>query len=211
MTTYSSEELQRARRLFAGECEFVRGCAAIADLPPPHLPEVAFAGRSNVGKSTLVNLLTGRKSLARVSKTPGRTRELNFFRPAAELMLVDLPGYGYARVSKEETARWTELIFAYLRGRPNLRRVFLLIDSRRAPLDSDIAVMNLLDRAAVSFQAVMTKCDKPSKAELARAFAETGAEVRKHPAGLPEIICVSAVSGEGVDDLRAAIAAISPG
>jgi len=209
MTTYSGEELQWARRLFAGEWQFVRGCASIDDLPPQRLPEVAFAGRSNVGKSTLINLLTGRKSLARVSKTPGRTRELNFFRAAAELMLVDLPGYGYARVSKEETARWTELIFAYLRGRPNLRRAFLLIDSRRAPLESDIAVMGLLDRAAVSFQAVMTKCDKPSKAELARAFADTEAELRKHPAALPGLICVSAVSGEGIDHLRAAIAAIS--
>ena len=209
MKDYSGEELQRARRLFAGEWEFVRGCASIADLPPPRLPEVAFAGRSNAGKSTLINLLTGRKSLARVSKTPGRTRELNFFRPAAELMLVDLPGYGYARVSKEETARWTELIFAYLRGRPNLRRTFLLLDSRRGPLESDIAVMGLLDSAAVSFQVVMTKCDKPSKPELSSALAETEAELRKHPAALPEIICVSAVSGDGVDDLRTAIAAIS--
>jgi len=211
MTVYSSEELQRARRLFAGDWEFVRGCAAIADLPPAACPEVAFVGRSNVGKSTLINLLTGRKSLARVSKTPGRTRELNFFRASWDLMLVDLPGYGYARVSKEETARWTELIFAYLRGRPNLRRTFLLIDSRRGPLENDVAVMGLFDRAAVSFQTVMTKCDKPSKAELAQAFAETEGEVGKHPAGLAGIICVSAVSGEGVDELRAAIAAISPG
>ncbi|MDE2473955.1 MAG: YihA family ribosome biogenesis GTP-binding protein, partial [Alphaproteobacteria bacterium] len=166
-------------------------------------------GRSNVGKSTLINLLTGRRNLARVSKTPGRTREVNFFRAGNELMLADLPGYGYARVSREETARWTELIFAYLSGRPNLRRVFLLIDSRRGPLPNDIAVMELLDRTAVSFQAVMTKCDKPGKTELGQTLAGTEAEIRKHPAALPEVLMVSALNREGIDELRAAIAAIA--
>ncbi len=206
---YSAEELERGRRLFAQNCEFIRGCAAMDDLPPPSLPEVAFAGRSNVGKSSLINLLTGRKALARVSKTPGRTRELNFFRAGTQLMLVDLPGYGYARVSREDTARWTDLIFAYLRGRPNLRRAFLLIDSRRGPLESDSMVMDLLDRAAVSFQVVMTKSDKPDKAELARSRGDTETELRKHPAGLPEIITTSAHSGEGVDELRATLAAVT--
>jgi GTP-binding protein len=208
---YSIEELKHGRQFFAREWEFVRGCADIGDLPPPRIPEIAFAGRSNVGKSTLVNLLTGRKSLARVSKTPGRTRELNFFRAGGELMIVDLPGYGYARVSREQTERWTELVFAYLLGRPNLRRLFLLIDSRRGPLESDVSVMDLLDRAAVSFQAVMTKCDKPGAAELTRSRAEVETEVGKHPAGLAGIIAVSALSGAGVDELRAAIAAISRG
>jgi len=207
--TYSTDQIEHARRLFAQDCEFLRGCASVSDLPPPNLPEAAIAGRSNVGKSTLINLLTGRKNLARVSKTPGRTREVNFFRAGHELMLADLPGYGYARVSREETARWTELIFAYLSGRPNLRRVFLLIDSRRGPLPNDIAVMELLDRAAVSFQVVMTKCDKPDKAELRQALAETQAEVQKHTAALPEVLMVSALSREGIDELRAAIAAVA--
>jgi GTP-binding protein len=206
---FSAEELERGRRLFAQNWEFVRGVAAIDGLPPPGSPEVAFAGRSNVGKSTLINLLTGRKALARVSKTPGRTRELNFFRAGSSLSLVDLPGYGYARVSKEDVARWTELVFAYLRGRPNLRRVFLLIDSRRGPLDTDVAVMQLLDRAAVSFQVVMTKCDKPTAPELARSRDETQTEARKHPAARPEVIGVSALSGKGVDDLRAALAMVA--
>jgi GTP-binding protein len=206
---YSTEELERGRRLFAQNCEFIRGCVAMDDLPPPSLPEVAFAGRSNVGKSSLINLLTGRKALARVSKTPGRTRELNFFRAGTQLMLVDLPGYGYARVSREDTARWTDLIFAYLCGRPNLRRAFLLIDSRRGPLESDSMVMDLLDRAAVSFQVVMTKSDKPDKAELARSGGETETELHKHPAGLPDIITTSAHSGEGVDELRATLAAVT--
>ena len=206
---FSAEELERGRRLFAQNWEFMRGAAAIDDLPPPNSPEVAFAGRSNVGKSSLVNLLTGRKALARVSKTPGRTRELNFFRAGSALILVDLPGYGYARVSKEDVARWTELIFAYLCGRPNLRRVFLLMDSRRGPLDSDISVMQLLDRAAVSYQVVMTKCDKPSVAELTQSRGETESELHRHPAALADLIAVSTFSGKGVDELRAALAMVA--
>jgi GTP-binding protein len=206
---YSAEQIERARRMFAQDCQFLRGCVSVSDLPPPKLPEAAIAGRSNVGKSTLINLLTGRKNLARVSKTPGRTREVNFFRAGDELMIADLPGYGYARVSREDTARWTELIFAYLSGRPNLRRVFLLIDSRRGPLPNDIAVMELLDRAAVSFQAVMTKCDKPGKSELRQTLAATAAEMGNHPAALPEVLMVSALNREGIDELRAAIAAVA--
>ncbi len=207
--SYSADQIEHARRLFAQDCEFLRGSVSVSDLPPAKLPEAAIAGRSNVGKSTLINLLTGRKNLARVSKTPGRTREVNFFRAGNELMIADLPGYGYARVSREETARWTELIFAYLSGRPNLRRVFLLIDSRRGPMSNDMAVMELLDRTAVSFQAVMTKCDKPTKAELRDTLAATEAEMRKHPAALPEVLMVSALNREGIDELRAAIAAIA--
>src|SRR6185436_14500502 len=157
---------EAGRLLFAQACDFVLGAATLDNIPQTRLPEVAFVGRSNVGKSSLVNALTGRKTLARVSNTPGRTREINFFNLGGRLMLADLPGYGYAKVSKAEHARWTELIFAYLRGRPNLRRAVVLIDARRAPLPNDIEVMELLDRAAVSYQLVLTKVDKLKPAEL---------------------------------------------
>src|SRR6201999_616344 len=140
-------------------CEFIWGAARPDDLPPAKLPEVAFVGRSNAGKSSLINALTGRKTLARVSNTPGRTREINFFDLGGRLMLADLPGYGYAKVSKADHARWTELIFAYLRERATLRRVVLLIDARRGVLENDADVMALLDRAAVSYQLVLTKID----------------------------------------------------
>src|SRR6185436_10869153 len=139
---------EAGRLLFAQACDFVLGAATLDNIPPTRLPEVAFVGRSNVGKSSLVNALTGRNTLARVSNTPGRTRQINFFRLGGRLMLADLPGYGYARVSKTESDKWTELVFAYLAGRPSLRRVVLLIDSRRAPLPHDVEVMDLLDRAA---------------------------------------------------------------
>ena len=206
---FSAQELEQGRQLFAREWVFVRGCASMDDLPLSRLAEAAIAGRSNVGKSSLINRLTGRKSLARVSKTPGRTRELNFFEADSRLMLVDLPGYGYARVSREQADAWTNLIFAYLRGRPNLRRVFLLVDSRRGPTDNDVAVMKLLDRAAVSFQIVMTKADKPGPAELAESINRTETELRRHTAGLPGVIVTSAYSGTGIEQLRAAIAALT--
>src|SRR5215831_17170437 len=187
-----AQALEQGRLLFAQECEFVRGAADLSGIPPTRLPEVAFVGRSNVGKSSLVNALTGRKTLARVSNTPGRTREINFFNLGKRLMLADLPGYGYAKVSKAEHARWTELIFAYLRGRPNLRRAALLIDARRGPLPNDIEVMDLLDRAAVSYQLVLTKVDKLKPAELRDAEAKTDAESRRHAAAHPELIATSA-------------------
>jgi GTP-binding protein len=197
------------RVLFAQQCDFVRGAATLDDIPPTRLPEVAFVGRSNVGKSSLVNALTGRKTLARVSNTPGRTREINFFNLGGRLMLADLPGYGYAKVSKTEHARWTELIFAYLRGRPNLRRAVLLIDARRGPLPNDIEVMELLDRAAVSYQLVLTKVDKLKAAELRDAEAKTDAESRRHAAAHPELIATSAQTGDGIPLLRAALASLA--
>ena len=203
------EAEERGRILFAQECEFLRGAANLDGIPPAELPEIAFVGRSNVGKSSLVNALTGRKTLARVSNTPGRTREINFFRLGGRLMLADLPGYGYARVSRTDSERWTELIFAYLRGRPSLRRAILLIDSRRGPMPQDVEVMELLDRSAVSYQLVLTKVDKLKAGELAQVQAQTQAEARHHGAAHPELIATSAVLGDGIPILRAALEALA--
>jgi GTP-binding protein len=205
----SPEALEHARRLFAGPCEFVRGAASIEGIPETALPEIGFAGRSNAGKSSLLNALTGRGSLARVSNTPGRTREINFFRLGNALMFADLPGYGWARVSKVEAARWNALVFTYLRGRANLRRVMLLIDSRRGVMKNDIEIMDLLDKAAVSYQLVLTKTDKLKPAELAEVEARTAFDSRKHGAAHPEIIATSAVTGAGLPELRAALAALA--
>jgi GTP-binding protein len=204
-----SEAEERGRILFAQDCDFVRGAANLDGIPPAELPEVAFVGRSNVGKSSLVNALTGRKTLARVSNTPGRTREINFFRLGGRLMLADLPGYGYARVSRTDSERWTELIFAYLRGRASLRRAVLLIDSRRGPMPQDVEVMDLLDRSAVSYQVVLTKVDKLKAGELVRVQVETEEESRRHAAAHPELISTSAVMGGGIPVLRAALTALA--
>jgi GTP-binding protein len=201
--------LEEGRLLFARECTFLRGAGSLDSIPESRLPEVAFAGRSNAGKSSLLNALTGRKSLARVSVTPGRTREINFFELGGRLMLADLPGYGFARVSKAEAARWNDLIFAYLRGRPNLRRVALLIDARRGPMESDLAVMKLMDEAAVSYQLVLTKVDKLKAAERKEVTKSTLAESQRHAAAYPEILATSALSGEGIPDLRAALTALA--
>ena len=184
------------------------GAAEIDGIPPGVLPEIAFAGRSNAGKSSLLNALTTRGSLARVSNTPGRTRQINFFRLGNAAMLADLPGYGWARVSKVEAASWNELIFAYLQGRANLRRVMLLIDSRRGIMKNDVEVMGLLDRAAVSYQLVLTKADKTRPAELAAVEARTLQDSLKHGAAHPEIMVTSSLSGAGLPELRAAIAAL---
>jgi GTP-binding protein len=201
--------LADARRLFAGECEFIWGTSAIENLPPQEFPEVAFVGRSNAGKSSLINALTNRKALARVSHTPGRTREINFFRLGNKLILTDLPGYGYARASKALAAEWQELIFAYLSGRPNLRRVALLIDARRGVMDNDRAVMGLLDKAAVSFTVVLTKIDELRAGERADVFAATDAEARRHTAAFPYICATSALKAEGLDSLKVQIAALA--
>jgi GTP-binding protein len=203
------EALEEGRLLFSQTCDFLRGAAALDDIPPGTLTEVAFAGRSNVGKSSLVNALTGRKSLARVSNTPGRTREINFFLLGGRLMLADLPGYGYARVSKTDSARWTELVFAYLRGRPNLRRVILLIDSRRGLLENDEETMALLDKAAVSYQIVLTKTDKLKPKELTEIEEQILTASKRHGAAHPEILATSALSGQGIPELRAALAALA--
>jgi len=205
----AAANLAAARHLFAQECTFVRGVARLPDLPDPSLPEIAFAGRSNVGKSSLLNALTNRKTLARTSNTPGRTRELNFFDLAGRLMLVDLPGYGYARAPKTEIARWNTTLRDYLRGRPNLQRLCLLIDSRRGIKDGDLEMMAMLDASAVVYRVVLTKADKPKSPELARLIEAVATEMKKHPAALPEPIVTSSRTSIGIDELQADLATLA--
>jgi len=204
-----ADAIEAGRILFAHEAVFVAGVATIAGLPPDGLPEIAFAGRSNVGKSSLLNALTGRASLARVSHTPGRTRQLNFFTLADRLMLVDMPGYGYAEAAKSEIAAWTDLIKLYLRGRAGLRRVCLLIDARHGIKATDRPLMTMLDEAAVSFQIVLTKADKMRPAALASLVAAVAAELASHVAAHPVIHITSAHDGLGIAALRGALAALA--
>ncbi|MSO76140.1 MAG: YihA family ribosome biogenesis GTP-binding protein [Alphaproteobacteria bacterium] len=201
--------LERGRLLFAGECRFVWAATSLDVLPPAGLPEVAFAGRSNVGKSSLVNALTGQNKLARTSRTPGRTQQINFFEMDGRLLLVDLPGYGYAVAAKDRIAAWTTLVEDYLKGRPTLRRLCLLIDARHGLKDADRRIMTLLDRAAVSYIIVATKCDAPKPAALEACLAAIAAEAANHPAAHPLILATSAVTGAGIDRLRAELATVS--
>jgi GTP-binding protein len=207
-TEISPADIKRGEALCKGPCAFVKGVVSIDDLPQDGRPEIAFAGRSNVGKSSLINALTGRTSLARVSVTPGRTRELNFFTLGKDgaLTLVDMPGYGYARASKSEIKGWTRLIREYLKGRRELKRVFLLIDARHGIKPNDKETMKLLDEAAVSYQVVLTKADKPKASELAALLEKIAGDLAKHPAAYPEILATSARMGSGIDELRAAVA-----
>lgn len=197
--------LEAGRLLFAKECTFVMGVARIDDLPADKLPEIAFAGRSNVGKSSLINALTGRKTLARTSNTPGRTQQLNFFNLGGRLTVVDLPGYGYAKAPKGEVDRWNRLIRKYLKGRVGLRRLCVLIDARHGLKVSDRQVMDMLDEAAVVYQIVLTKTDKVKAADRAIRREEIAAEIRKRAAANPEIMATSAVKGVGIPELRAAL------
>jgi GTP-binding protein len=204
---HSAEAIEEARKLFAGPCEFVSGAAAVESLPPIALPEVAFAGRSNVGKSSLVNALTGQRALARVSASPGRTRQINFFDLAGTLLLVDLPGYGFAAVSRSMKETWQDLASAYLRGRPTLKRVCLLIDSRHGVKDTDRETMKNLDAAAASYQLVLTKTDRLRQADIPRAIKAAEAIARKHGAAHPQVLPTSSETGFGIPELRAQIAA----
>ena len=205
---FTTDQIDEGRRLFGGPSTFLLGVAKLEQLPPVKGVEIAVAGRSNVGKSSLINALTGVNGLARASNTPGRTRELNFFDIGGRLTLVDMPGYGYAKASKKEVKQWQNVLKGYLRGRPGLTRAFVLIDSRHGILAADLEMFGLLDEAAVAYQIVLTKIDKIKPAELAKVFAATEAAIRKHPAAFPFVHATSSEKDVGVAELKAEIAGL---
>jgi len=209
MPELSKAQLEAGRLLFARDVTFMLSAVSLETLPPARLPEICFAGRSNVGKSSLINALTNRKGLARASNTPGRTRELNYFNVDERLFVVDLPGYGYAKASKSDIARWTKLTRQFLFGRASLRRVFLLIDSRHGLKDSDLELMAMLDETAVTYQLILTKTDKLKKGELEKVSTKTQKAIAKRPAAFPQIINTSSETKNGLDLLRAEIATLA--
>lgn len=200
---------ERGRMFFAREITFLKGVVALAGLPAGGRAEVCFAGRSNVGKSSLINALTGRKALARASNTPGRTQELNFFEAGEDAYLVDLPGYGFAKAPKSSVAKWQALLKQYLSGRANLRRAFVLIDMRHGVKEVDEEILTLLDRAAVTFQVVLTKADKVNVTTRTETLAQVRAALSKHPAAFPELVITSSEKGEGIATLRSIIAELA--
>lgn len=200
-----AEEAEAARLLFAGPVEFLKGVVAMDGLPPANRPEVCFAGRSNVGKSSLINALTGRKGIARASNTPGRTQEINYFTLGNRSYLVDLPGYGFAKAPVAVVAKWQTLLKSYLAGRPTLRRAFCLIDARHGVKSVDHEIMTLLDRSAVPFQVVLTKADKLGPNAIQPVLAQVEDELQKHPAAFPQLVVTSSDKGHGIATLRAII------
>jgi GTP-binding protein len=203
---FTRNEIETGRKLFTGEWQFAAAAGTAASLPPMRGLEIAFAGRSNVGKSSLINALTGRKALARTSRTPGRTQELIFFNGGHDLTIVDMPGYGYAAAAKSKIAAWTDLIHDYLIGRRNLARVYVLIDARHGLKDTDDPTLDALGSAAVSHQIVLTKCDAVKKSELAGRIAQVETLLAKRPAAFPGVLATSSEDGAGIPELRAAIA-----
>ncbi|WP_298366822.1 ribosome biogenesis GTP-binding protein YihA/YsxC [Azospirillum sp.] len=206
---FDEEALEAGRLLFAKECDFVWGADALNQLPEADLPEVAFAGRSNVGKSSLVNALTGRKTLARTSNTPGRTQQLNFFNLGNRLKLVDMPGYGYAKESKEKVEAWNHMVRRFLRGRVTMQRALVLVDSRHGLKPNDEEIMEMLDRTAVPYVVVLTKIDKVKPNELDAVRKATEAALKKHPAAFPEIHVTSSEKNIGIAELRASLATLA--
>ena len=206
---FEAEEIEAGRLLFAGSCDFIAAAQALSALPPISLPEIAFAGRSNVGKSSLVNALTGRTTLARTSQTPGRTRQLIFFALANRLQLVDLPGYGYAKASKTDIKAWTKLTRKFLVGRQSLQRMLLLIDSRRGIGPADKEMMKLMDEAAVSWAVVLTKTDKLKAGQAEKILQKTQQEISRHVAAFPHVWSTSSQTGAGIADLRAHLASLA--
>ncbi|WP_299754215.1 ribosome biogenesis GTP-binding protein YihA/YsxC [uncultured Boseongicola sp.] len=209
LAAFEPSELEMGRRLFAGETNFLKGVVAMDGLPPADRLEVCFAGRSNVGKSSLINSLTGRRGLARASNTPGRTQEINFFTLGEERYLVDLPGYGFANAPVKVVEKWQRLLKAYLAGRPNLRRAFVLIDARHGVKSVDEEILAQLDTTAVTFQAVLTKADKVKAHDREKVLEQVRAALSKHAAAFPEIVLTSSEKGDGIDTLRAIIATLA--
>lgn len=206
---FTAEQLENGRLLFTQSCEFVIGAAALAQVPETDFPEIAFAGRSNVGKSSLINALTGHKALARTSNKPGRTQQVNFFNLGQRMMIADLPGYGYAKAPRNDVDKWTALVNSYLKGRAQLRRTCLLIDARHGIKDNDREIMGMLDEAAVAYQIVLTKADKIKEKQRQVLVDKTSAELVKHTAAHPMVILTSSEKGDGIAELRAILTTLA--